>query len=159
MLKLYKFEVDSKKYWETWENPDGSHTVHWGVLGTEGESRVIKKSQQNQKPEEIIQVEIDDVIKQGYAPAEEEFSLLIEYQTEGWGSTQDLEKRYGLEDHLNEILGWTGLGICDGGSIGSGTMSVFCYVVDYELAKKIIVDNLKNTEYRDYTLIHSDEIG
>ena len=33
---------------------------------------------------------------------------------------------------LNEGLGWTGLGCCDGGSIGSGTMEACCYVVDFE---------------------------
>lgn len=33
---------------------------------------------------------------------------------------------------LNEGLGWTGLGCCDGGGIGSGTMEACCYVVDFE---------------------------
>lgn len=42
----------------------------------------------------------------------------------------DLKKRTRLEDHLNELLGWTGLGHCDGGSIGSGTLEACCLVVD-----------------------------
>lgn len=50
--------------------------------------------------------------------------LLVEYVVEGMGAEADLEKRHELEDILNESLGWSGLGHCDGGSIGSGTMEV-----------------------------------
>jgi len=41
-----------------------------------------------------------------------------------------------------------------GGSIGSGTMEVGCRVVDFEIAKKVIQDNLKGTEFGDYSRIH-----
>ena len=43
MLKLYKFTDDSKSYWETWEH-EGVHTIHWGILGTQGESRELKST-------------------------------------------------------------------------------------------------------------------
>jgi hypothetical protein len=46
------------------------------------------------------------------------------------GSTADLDKRVAVEELMNEGLGWTGLGHCDGGDIGSGTMKIFCYVAD-----------------------------
>lgn len=42
MFKLYKFTDSQKEYWETWDNDDGTHTVHWGELGTKGESKVVK---------------------------------------------------------------------------------------------------------------------
>jgi hypothetical protein len=44
MLKLYKFNDREKLYWETWGNDDGTHTIHWGELGTEGNSKTIKSS-------------------------------------------------------------------------------------------------------------------
>lgn len=44
------------------------------------------------------------------------------------------------------MLGWTGLGHVDGGSIGSGTMEVGCEVVDFE-----------NSEFRDYKEIKAIE--
>ena len=75
----------------------------------------------------------------------------------GMGSKDDVEKRHRLEDRLNETLGWTGLGACDGGSIGSGTMETCSFVVDYELAKKVIADDLAGMEFADYTRIYDED--
>jgi hypothetical protein len=71
----------------------------------------------------------------------------------GFGTEQDLDKRHRLEGKLDRILGWTGLGHTDGGSIGSGTMEAGCVVVDFEIAKKVIEENLKDTEFGNYTRI------
>jgi hypothetical protein len=54
---------------------------------------------------------------------------------------------------MNETLGWTGLGNCDGGSIGSGTMEVCCFVVDFKIAKRVVEKDLKNTKFADYSRI------
>jgi hypothetical protein len=158
MLKLYKFDSDPTKYWETWDNGDGSHTVHWGTLGDRGESKVIQKSF-FRTPESIIQKEIDTLMADGYRPLEEddERRLMIEFAVAGHGETHDLEKRHRLEDRMNETLGWTGLGICDGGSMGSGTMEVCCLVADYEIAKSAIEADLLNTEFADYSRIYDEE--
>jgi hypothetical protein len=45
-------------------------------------------------------------------------------------------------------------GICDVGSIGSGTMEVCCFVVDFEIGRKVIEDDLKCTEFGYYTRIY-----
>lgn len=72
------------------------------------------------------------------------------------GTDTDLDKRYSLQDRMNETLGWTGLGNCDGGSIGSGTMEVCCFVVDFGIAKKVIERDLRETEFADYTRIFDE---
>ena len=72
------------------------------------------------------------------------------------GCGEDVEKRYLLQDRMNETLGWTGLGHCDGGSIGSGTMEVCCYVVDFENAKNVIENDLMGTEFEDYLRIYDE---
>jgi len=138
MLKLYHLSGSKKRYWETWEDDAGTHTIHWGELGTEGESKTIK-STFLRKASTVIQKEIDALLAQGFAPvaAEEHARLLVEYAVEGMGSAADVEKRHRLEDRMNETLGWRGLGACDGGSIGSGTMEVCNYVVDVEAADPI----------------------
>ena len=94
-------------------------------------------------------------MKVGYSEFDEnKLSFLeIEYKIDGFGSEEDLDKRHKLEDRMNETLGWTGLGHTDGGSIGSGTMEVGCIVVDFEIAKKVIIEDLKNTEFENYTRI------
>ena len=77
--------------------------------------------------------------------------MLIEYPVDGMGTTKDLDKRHKLEERMNETLGWTGLGNCDGGSMGSGTMEVCCFVVDFKIAKRVIEEDLKSTKFGDYS--------
>ena len=58
---------------------------------------------------------------------------------------------------MDETLGWTGLGYCDGGSIGSGTMEVCCLVVDFDTAAKLIEADIQETEFADYTRIYPED--
>jgi hypothetical protein len=157
MLKLYRFSDDTKEYWETWDNDNGSHTVHWGELGTKGSSKTVKSSW-FKKAEVVIQKEIDSLVRQGFHPIDEEdhIPLLIEYKVEGMGNGEDVEKRNRLENLLNETLGWTGLGACDGGSIGSGTMEVCNFVVDFKVAEIVIKKALVDTEFSNYTRIYNE---
>ena len=157
MLKLYKITNEEKLYWETWDNDDGSHTVHWGELGTEGESKTIKSSFLK-SAEDKIQKTIDSYVANGYTEidTENQHILMIEYAVDGMGTGEDVDKRHQLEDRMNNTLGWTGLGACDGGSIGSGTMEVCNFVVDFETAKKVIEKDLKDTEFSDYTRIYDE---
>ena len=50
---------------------------------------------------------------------------------------------YAVEDVMNECLGWTGNGNCDGGDIGSGSINIFCFVVDPQIAAKSAVEWLR----------------
>ena len=158
MLKLYKFTNTKKEYWETWENDDGTHTVHWGEIGEQGDSKILKSSL-FKKAERIIQKEIDELLKKGFHPIDddEHYKLIIEYSIDGMGTEKDLEKRHRLENRMNGTLGWTGLGHCDGGSIGSGTMEVCNYTVDYDIAKTIIEKDLKDTEFGNYKRIYNED--
>jgi predicted DNA-binding WGR domain protein len=154
MIKLYKL-IDAKlHYWEAWENNKKSATIHWGIVGERGQDKKIKNGFFSNF-QNTIQKEIDEKIKDGYAEFDEDKSsfLDIEYKIDGFGTDQDIDKRHRLEEYLNELLGWTGLGEIDGGSIGGGTMEVGCIVVDFEIAKKTIEYNLKNTEFGDYLRI------
>jgi predicted DNA-binding WGR domain protein len=157
MLKLYRFTDTKKDYWETWKNEDGSHTVHWGELGTTGQSKAVKSSFLK-KAETSIQKEIDNLVAQGFHPIaiEDHITLLVEYAVDGMGSREDVEKRHRLEEKMNETLGWTGLGACDGGSIGSGTMEVCNFVVDFEAAKAVIAKDLEGTEFANFTRIYDE---
>ncbi len=157
MLKLYRLADGIKEYWETWDNENGTHTVHWGKLGTQGSSKTVKNSL-FKKAAKTIQVEIDSLVAQGFRPVdlEQHSILLIEYAIDGMGTTDDLDKRQRLEERMNETLGWTGLGHCDGGSIGSGTMEICNFVVDFETAKKVIEEDLSGTEFSDYTRIYDE---
>ncbi len=159
MLKLYKRIKRVLHYHEAWVS--GSKlTEHWGIVGEQGESREHKRNKKLAAEADIERV-LAAPLAAGYEPidAEDQTILLIEYPVEGMGTTKDLDKRHALEDRMNETLGWTGLGNCDGGSMGSGTMEVCCYVVDFEVTKRVIENDLKGTEFGDYTRIYDESEG
>ena len=157
MIKLYK-QVDSEiLYWETWDKDEKTGVVHWGIIGQNGQDKEIKSGFFSNFRKEI-QKEIDKKIAEGYdeIDGDDLFTLIIEFQVDGMGTPEDVEKRTRLQDKMDEILGWTGLGHCDGGSIGSGTMEVCCFVVNFDIAKKVIETKLENTEFVDYTRIFDE---
>jgi hypothetical protein len=153
LLKLYRLTDSTKEYWECWEEGPGSILVHWGELGTEGQTKRITSGPQ-------LQEEADAMFAEGFAPVdpEDHSILLIEYAIDGFGTPSDLDKRHRLENRMNETLGWTGLGACDGGSIGSGTMEVCNFVVDFDIARQVIESDLQGTEFSDYSRIYREEL-
>ncbi len=57
---------------------------------------------------------------------------------------------------MNDLLGWTGLGHCDGYSVGLGTLELCCLVVDYELAQEVIAAELAGSEFAHYGRIYEE---
>ena len=156
MLKLYKRIDGVLHYHEAWA-AGGKIIEHWGVAGERGQTAEHKLPMKADADAAVSAV-LERAMAQGYVPVDEigEATLLIEYAVEGFGSPADLEKRHALEDRMNEMLGWTGLGNCDGGSIGSGTMEVCCFVADFEVAKRVIEADLAGTEFVDFTRIYDE---
>jgi hypothetical protein len=150
MLKLYKRDADGRlAYHEAWHSDSGI-TEHWGRVGELGQTREHPAGK-------TLDLVLAEAKRNGFSGAESEHFVLIEYKVKGMGTSDDLEKRHALQERMDETLGWTGLGHCDGGSIGSGTMEVAVVVVDVELAKRVIAADLKGTRFHDYTRIYVDE--
>ena len=80
-------------------------------------------------------------------------TLIIQYKVDANGTTDDFDKRVEVEDLMEECLDGTGLGNCDGGDLGSGTMNVFCFVADPDRAQKVIVDKLRANSLLDGAVI------
>ena len=158
MLKLYKKTDNQFYYWETWDKDEKTAIVHWGSVGNRGQNKEVTSGLFSNF-RKTVQKEIEEKTKEGYTEFDEDkFSFLeIEYKIEGFGTEQDLDKRHRLEEKMDEVLGWTGLGHTDGGSIGSGTMEVGCIVVDFDIAKNVIEEKLKDTEFGDYSRIFQME--
>jgi predicted DNA-binding WGR domain protein len=154
MLKLYKHIDGVLHYWETWDTQKKSAIIHWGKVGETGQSKELKSGFFSDY-KKTVQKEIEQKRSEGYKEIadDDQAFLEIEYVVDGFGTEEDLGKRHRLEEVMDEFLGWTGLGYCDGGSIGSGTMEVGCIVVDFEIAKRAIEEHLKETEYANYTRI------
>ena len=158
MKKLYFFNEKEKCYYydEAWINGD-KIIEHFGKLGTKGCTKAYPLDPAKTEKKNISLV-LQPAAQAGYKeiPQKKLYTLLVEYKVEGFGTPQDIEKIHKLQDHMNETLGWTGLGHCDGNSIGSGTMEVCCFVVNFELAKKVIAKSLKGTEFDGYSRIYDE---
>ena len=153
MLKLYKADSDGAltHYWEHWETTPGTHTVHWGAIGTKG---ATKESHAQDAIAEAARM-----TAAGYAPVPQESLtfVVIEYPTRHtWPSEDELDKRYAVEDLMNGVLGWRGLGYCDGGSAGSGSMEVALCVVDVAKTEAAVREVLAGTPYADFSRIYSE---
>lgn len=157
MIKLYRRAQDKFEYWETWDKGEGTLIVHSGLVGNRGSTEEVASSFFSNASKKVDK-EIAARKSEGFTEIDpdDEFTLLVEYAIDGFGAEDDLDKRYRLEERLNETLGWTGLGKCDGGSSGSGTMEVCAFVVDFEIAKLVIERDLVDTEFSDYSRIYDE---
>ena len=158
MLKLYKQTDNTIHYWETWDKDEKTSMIHWGIVGQRGQDKEVKSKLFTNFRNEI-QKEVGKRIAEGYDEIDDDsvFTLLIEFRVDGAGTLQDVEKQTKLQRKMDEILGWTGLGHCDGGSIGGGTMEVCCFVVDFDIAKKVIETSLADTEFADFSRIFDEK--
>ena len=158
MLKLYKKVKGKLHYHEAWCDKS-KITEHWGVVGTRGKSKEHKKPRGESEEAAILEL-LKAPLSEGYEPFDDDaiVIVLIEYPVDGKTASvkKDLDKRHALEERMNETLGWTGLGHCDGGSIGSGTMEVCCMVVDAKIAKSVIAADLQGTKFGDYSRIYEE---
>jgi len=100
MLKLYKLDTTPKVYWETWDNEDGSYTIHWGNLGEKGETKTVKSSL-IKSASKTMKLESEERIKDGFQPFDDLEILLIEYEVDGFGTPEDLDKRHELEERIH----------------------------------------------------------
>jgi hypothetical protein len=139
ILKLYK----DNHYWEAWQT-SGRITIHWGEIGDQGNVREINLSPSD-NASSIIMAEAAQRRTEGYRAIEDDRlrRITIQYPIIEMGTTTDLDKRHEVEALMNQRLGWTGLGRCDGGDIGNGTMNVFCSVVDADKAEQVITKELE----------------
>lgn len=152
MIRLYN--KSKKAYWEAWIDNNSNTIIHYGILGDIGKVLEIKGDsvKQDLETKSLISKRIED----GYTFIEDNdlYQIIIEYEVKNYND-KILIKSIKLEEYLNEKLGWIGLGYCDGNSVGSGTMEIFCYVIDRELACNFLKDNLgKNKDFYDYKKIY-----
>ncbi|MBW8733031.1 MAG: hypothetical protein JF571_01735 [Asticcacaulis sp.] len=142
MFKLYRRGEDGLHYYEAWANGD-EIVEHRGVCGTEGETRNYPYATLAQA-HKICAASKAAGRAENYRPLalSKHRRLVVELPIDGFGDATDIDTRHTLEDFLDNRLGWLGLGHCDGGSTGSGTMEVFCFVVDMAVAREAVAREL-----------------
>ncbi len=154
MIKLYRRDGDVLRYHEAWA-AEGGITEHWGEVGWVGDTRDHPRPA-HANGEEAIEAVLARARVQGYEPlpAERHAVLLIEYSTAApFGTPGDLDFCERLQARMDETLGWTGLGHCNGFSVGPSAMEVCCVVVDVGIARAMIVADLEGSEFGGYASI------
>ena len=85
--------------------------------------------------------------------ASELTQLIIQFEIEGMGDPEDLDKRHRIEELMEESLACTGLGHWSGGDIGSGTMNICCSVVSSAKALPIALKTLEANGFLEGAVI------
>lgn len=140
LLKLYKREGETMLYWEAWEENDDI-LVHFGVLGEIGETTTIPLAE-FEPPESGIQRQANEAREAGFSEIEIEdmVEVIVQYTSDHTRDADFVEK---VENALNDSLGWTGLGHCDGADEADGALNFFCFVVDPKLSVEPMVNELR----------------
>ena len=151
-VKLYKRHDGRLLYREAWL--DGENVVeHAGVYGERGLTSE-RAAAGPVRQREVMDAIAADAKSEGFKaiPEGRLVGLLVSKDISGMGTKDDLRRRHALEDFLNEVTGWHGLGHCDGGSIGSGSMEAFCLVVEYKIAAEVIARELASSPFNDFAV-------
>jgi hypothetical protein len=156
MFRLFRSVGNRRAYHEAWID-DQRVVEHWGLCGETGENREHAESNDRDRYR-LLDALRDDVVRRGYAeiPLGRQRTIVARRSIVGMGSDTDLDLRHELQSTLDEELGLRGLGVCDGGETGGGSMSVFCFVVDIERGMAAITATLADPKFRGFAaeLLH-----
>ncbi|XXF79937.1 hypothetical protein P2318_09365 [Myxococcaceae bacterium GXIMD 01537] len=153
MLRLYKKDGNTLRYWEAWVH-EGELTVHWGTVGEMGEQR-SQPVPPDEDPDLFAATVATDQVDQGYEEAEPDalVSLFIQYPLKGKGTGHDFERRNAVEDVVTDILGWTGNGEVEGGETKPGRMNVYFRALDVDVAVRAVVEALDEEDLLEGAII------
>lgn len=160
MFRLYKRDETGKiaAYHEVWVELNPRRIIeHWGMIGTRGDTYTHRI-----KLLRSLEKQIDDLLDPARALDFEEVderaftTLAIEYRLSDLWRSDDVLKIREAEDALTEVLGWTGLGSCEGGEITDDAIKFTCRVLDASLAKSRIEEQMAGTEFADYSRIYQE---
>ncbi len=145
-------------YHEAWVDQRSRHIVeHWGLLGERGETatRRIKLLKPLEAQFDAI---LDPARALGFTELDDSAyqTLIVEYRFGKAWARDDRDKQEALEDALTEVLGWIGLGACDGLKQCDGGLEMCCRVLDVDLAQTAIIGALADTEFSDYSRFYQE---
>ena len=160
MFRLFKRDETGRiaAYHEVWVELKPRRIIeHWGMIGTRGDTDAHRI-----KLLRSLEKQVDDLLNPartlGFSEIEagEYQALVVEYLlSDAWRRDDTLKIRE-VEDSLTEVLGWTGLGFCDGETLTDTTIELTCRVLDPDLATERIAEQMAGTEFADYSRIYQE---
>ena len=160
MFRLFKRDETGKivAYHEVWVELKPRRIIeHWGMVGTRGETDAHRI-----KLLRSLEKQVDDLLDPARALGFTEIepgdyqALVVEYALSDVWRGDDVLKIREAEDALTEVLGWTGLGTCDGETVTETAIEFTCRVLDPDLATTRIAEQMAGTEFADYSRIYQE---
>lgn len=135
MSKLYRQVGDKIYYKEFWVDSEGLITQHSGELGDVGKTETIEVA-------DNVSLYLDNLVieskEQGYSEIEDLQEFIVQYVLEDDEDAAELLEI--IESEIDEALGWTGNGHSEGGDIVENIVSVFCQVIDRDIALTFLLN-------------------
>ena len=127
--------------------------THRGVIGQRGvvTERVVASTEAE---EQVFQQAVREAEAEGYVPLEKipNSQMLVNYKVSNWEDSEIQSFKNTLQSLLGDILGWTGNGCCDGFTLGREGLTMWCIVVDADLALPTLLAGLEKNR-----LLHDEE--
>ena len=139
MIKLYaRDEGGALHYHEAWLDND-EIVEHWGLVGQRGETLYHDISAGGDRRASLDAI-LADARSSGFCEVDrgEHDYVDVVYERELFAPSAYLDVCDRTRSLLNEELGWTGVGHCEGSRIDSTTISVRSAVVDVEIAERVL---------------------
>lgn len=157
LFKLYTNISGKLCYREAWFDDDLTVISHSGICGHRGEVQSYTNISQNEAHKTFQRLK-NAALDEGFKSISisRHAKLVVEIPVAGSGTRAGLDTRHALEDFLNDLTGWLGLGHLDGGSSGLGTMEAMCYVVNFAIAKQAIRDALRQSQFSNFSKIYHE---
>lgn len=148
LMKLYRRIEGVLHYREAWRR-ELNLFEHWGICGESGDTRETAYADSGTLEHAFRKFE-GEARSDGFRPIpnSKHTQLIAQFQlTDAPTNTDPDAFRHALEDHMDQVLGGLGLGHCDGGAIGSGTLEAFCLVVDIKTALRVLPQHVEGTPF------------
>lgn len=132
-----------REFWQVWTR-SGVLVTHRGVIGQRGavnEQPVAAP----QTEEQAFQLAVREAEAQGYVPLEKipSTQVLVNYNVSTWETGEIQSFKNTVQSLIGDFLGWIGNGYCDGFTIGREGLTLWCTVVDQDLAVPALLAGLQ----------------
>jgi len=151
MIKLYKRTNEGLFYHEAWIS--GMQIIqHEGKVGTNGDAYSFDYT--SGQPDELsLERILKSARNNGFEPIPEEAHHNITLKWRFATQPTDIKKiSEELEEIINEVFGWQGLGQVQQISLNTNSSQLDCLTVDYDICVNRISEILTNPRYSNFQI-------
>lgn len=157
MIRLLKKEEKEWRYWEGWyEEKEQLYVAHFGKVGETGDHYAVLAEHVEGGTHQVLQAWADERKETGYVDVKSADLRLLTIQFPHLQES-DTESRYAIEYMLDECLGRTGNGHCDGGDDSRQGLALICRVVQMDKAVAEVVQALRERSLLEEVCLYADE--